>query len=89
MIGLLQAEGLMAVLPAPLHKLAAVEAVVIPVKGSVCLDQIDGFVDLHDSPPGIVLLPSSLASGGDGRSLIVDALGTVAMGQKGEKKVAG
>lgn len=47
-IGLLQAEGLMVVLPAPLHELAAVKAVVIPVKDPVCFDQIDGFVDLHD-----------------------------------------
>lgn len=62
-IGLIQAEGLVGILLAPLHKLVAVEAVVIPVKDSVGLDQSDGFVDLHDWPPGTVLLPLSLASG--------------------------
>ncbi len=31
MIGLIQAEGLVGILLAPLHKLVAVEAVVIPV----------------------------------------------------------
>lgn len=62
MIGLLQAEGLVDIFLAPLHELAAVEAVVIPVKDSVGLDQPDGFLCFHDLPPGIVLLPSSLAN---------------------------
>jgi len=62
-IGLLQAEGLVGIFLAPPHELAAVEAVVIPVKDPVGLDQPDGFLCFHDWPPGIVLLPSSLASG--------------------------
>lgn len=61
MIGLLQAEGLVGIFLAPLHELAAVEAVVIPVKDPVGLDQSDGFVDLHDWHPSIVLIPLSLA----------------------------
>ena len=65
MIGLFQAEGLVGIFLAPLHKLAAVEAVVIPVKDSVGLDQPDGFVDLNDWPPGTVLIPLSLASRGE------------------------
>ena len=64
-IGLLQAEGLVGILLTLLHELAAVEAVVIPVKDSVGLDQPDGFVDLHDWPPGTVLIPLSLASRGE------------------------
>lgn len=63
MIGLLQTESLVGIFLAPLHELAAVEALVIPMKDPVGLDQSDGFVDLHDWPPSIVLLPSSLASG--------------------------
>lgn len=65
MIGLLQAEGLVGIFLAPLHELAAVEAVVIPVKDSVGLEQSDSFVDLHDWPPGTVLFPSRLASRGN------------------------
>lgn len=83
MIGLLQAEGLVGILLTPLHKLVAVEAVVIPVKDSVGLDQSDGFVDLHDWPPGTVLLPLSLASGDGGRGLNVHAIGLMAIGEKG------
>lgn len=75
MIGLLQAEGLVSILPTPLNELVAVEAVVIPVKDPVGLDQSDGFVDLHDWPPGTVLLPSSLASRDHGRGLNVRASG--------------
>ena len=70
MIGLLQAEWLVSLLPTPLHELVAVEAVVIPVKDPVSLDQSDGFVDLHDWPPGTVLYPSMLASRGDLRGVI-------------------
>lgn len=82
-IGLIQAEGLVGILLAPLHKLVAVEAVVIPVKDPVGLDQSDGFVDLHDWPPGTVLLPLSLASGDGGRGLNVHAIGLMAIGEKG------
>ncbi|MNZ35181.1 hypothetical protein D3C78_525720 [compost metagenome] len=64
MIGLLQAEGLVGILLAPLHELVAVEAVVIPVKDPVGLDQPDGFLRFHVWPPGFVLFLSSLASGG-------------------------
>ena len=44
MIGLLQAEGLVGILLAPLHELVAVEAVVISVKGPVSLDKPYGFL---------------------------------------------
>ncbi|MNQ63968.1 hypothetical protein D3C85_783700 [compost metagenome] len=63
MIGLLQAEGLVSILPTPLHELVAVEAVVIPVKDPVGLDKPDGFLRFHVWPPGTVLFPLSLASG--------------------------
>ncbi|MNE19418.1 hypothetical protein D3C80_1124970 [compost metagenome] len=64
MIGLLQAEGLVGILLTPLHELVAVEAVVIPVKDPVGLDKPYGFLRFHVWPPGTVLLPLSLASGG-------------------------
>ncbi|MNR28950.1 hypothetical protein D3C85_1463000 [compost metagenome] len=70
MIGLLQAEGLVGILPTPLHELVAVEAVVIPVKGPVGLDKSDGFLRFHVWPPGTVLLPTRLASRGDLRGQI-------------------
>ncbi|MNZ62668.1 hypothetical protein D3C78_807960 [compost metagenome] len=69
MIGLLQAEGLVGILLTPLHELVAVEAVVIPVKDPVGLDQSDGFLRFHVWPPGTVLLPLSLASGGHLRDI--------------------
>ena len=70
MIGLLQAEGLMGILLALLYELAAVEAVVIPVKDPVSLDKPYGFLRFHVWPPGTVLLPSRLASGGNLRGQI-------------------
>ncbi|MNE04205.1 hypothetical protein D3C80_967290 [compost metagenome] len=70
MIGLLQAEGLVGILLAPLHELVAVEAVVIPVKGPVGLDKPYGFLRFHVWPPGTVRFPSRLASRGDLRGLI-------------------
>jgi hypothetical protein len=69
-IGLLQAEGLMGILLALLYELAAVEAVVIPVKDPVGLYQPDDFLRFHVWPPGAVLLPSRLASGGNLRGQI-------------------
>lgn len=88
-IGLLQAEGLVGILLTPPHELVAVEAVVIPVKGSVSLDQSDGLLRFHVWPPGTVLFLSSLASRGDGRALNVRVVGAVEKVKKGEKKVAG
>ncbi len=89
MIGLLQAEGLVSIFLAPLHELATVEALVIPVKDSVGLDQSDGFVCFHDWPPGFVLFLSRLVSGGDGRGLNIHAISTVENVKKSVKQASG
>ncbi|MNQ68354.1 hypothetical protein D3C85_829060 [compost metagenome] len=88
MIGLLQAEGLVGILPTPLHELVAVEAVVIPVKDPVGLDKPYGFLRFHVWPPGAVLLPSRLASKCDLRGLIGQILDLWQLAKKERRGVA-